>query len=55
MSTFVVVLQEAVAAVPIMRKDAMLFSRRSIFTLSRFLLGLAHGLVNKNLYTVKIM
>jgi hypothetical protein len=55
MSAFVGVLQEAVAAAPIMRKDATLFSRRSIFTLSRFLLGLASGLVNKNLYTVKIV
>jgi len=44
-----------VTTAPIMRKDVTLFSGRSIFTMSRFLLGLARGLVNKNLYTVKIM
>jgi hypothetical protein len=49
------VVQEAVAAAPIIKKGARLFSHRSIFTMSRFLLGLARGFVNKNLYTVKIM
>jgi hypothetical protein len=49
------VLQEAVAAALIMRKGAILSSGRSIFTMSRYLLGIANELVNKNLYTVKIV
>jgi hypothetical protein len=55
MSTFVVVLQEAAAAAPDYEKGRQAVFHRSIFTMSRFLLGLASGLVNKNLYTVKIM